>query len=146
MFKEREIDFEVLREPWNKYELEDGSYIKSKYVLTKIRISEPDESGRVKISIDGRTITVTYNVPDSLKGEPSVKRYAPEELQSAIEKEVGYKIVSEEWNEYIAENGMKIRIKDNVTRIHRTKLKDRNGDPIYFVEHSTLVQGTSPRR
>jgi len=146
MSTEREIDFEVLREPWNKYELEDGAYIKSRYILTKFKQSGPDKQGRIKIGIDGQTITVVYNAPQSLKGTPFTGRYSPQEIKEAIEKEVSYKVISEEWNEYITENGSKIRIKDDVIRISRTRLKDKNGDPIYFVEHSTLVHGTPPKR
>lgn len=146
MSLEHEIDFEVLREPWNKYELEDGAYIKSRYILTKFKEAGPDQQGKTKISIDGQTIAVVYNAPTELRGSPSTERYSPEQIKEAIEIEVSYKVISEEWNEYIAENGAKIRIKDDVIRISRTTLKDKNGDPVYFVEHSTLVHGTPPKR
>lgn len=144
--EQRDIDFEVLREPWNKYELDDGSYLKTKYILTKFRKSEPDEQNRIKIGVDGQTLTVTYNVPKELKGPATTRKYTPEETKNAIQQEVGYKTIAEEWNEYIAEDGTKIRVKDTVTRISRTNLADKNGDPIYFVEHSTMVQGAPPKR
>jgi hypothetical protein len=31
-----ELDFEIVREPWNKYKLSDGTILRSKTVVTKI--------------------------------------------------------------------------------------------------------------
>ena len=146
MSSEREFDFDVLREPWNKYELEDGSYIKSKYVLTKFIKTEPDAQGKAKFGVEGQSLTVVYNAPLSLKGTPSSAKRSSEDIKSSIERELNYKTIQEEWNEYIIEDGTKIRIKDTIARVSRTKLKDARGDPIYYVEHSTLVQGTPPKK
>ncbi len=137
---EKEIDFEVLREPWNKYSLTDGSYIKSRYILTKVKKVEPFGEIKGKVGVEGRTVTVPYNVPLTLKGVPNMKKYSSNELKEAIDEEIRYSTISEEWNEYIVDDGTRIRIKDTVTNITRIKLKDRNGDPIYIVSHSTLVQ------
>lgn len=144
--EEEEIDFEVLREPWNKYELDDGSYIKSRYVLTKFRRSQPDSQGKRKYSIDGQVITVVYNALVSLKGTPSSETYSSEQILASIETEVGYKTLEEDWNEYFAEDGSKIRIKDTVLKVSRSRLKDLHGDPVYWVEHSQLLSHTPPKK
>jgi hypothetical protein len=135
----KEYDFEILREPWNKYELEDGSYIKARYILTKYKKTEPDAQGRTKYQAEFQTLTVVYNVPESLKGPPVAEQFSQEQLQQSIEREVSYKTMEEEWNEYIADDGTKIRVKDTVTRVSRTKLRDAQGNPIYWVEHSQLL-------
>lgn len=146
MASQREIEFDVLREPWNKYSLEDGSYIRSKYILTKFRSSTPDTEGRVSISFDGRPIVVAYNIPESLKGEPASSPHSHQAILDARNEELRYSVISEEWNEYIAEDGSKIRIKDSITRVFTTNLFDATGDPVYSIEHGTLVQGTPPAR
>jgi hypothetical protein len=138
----QEIDFEILREPWNKYELDDGSYIKARYILMKYRKTEPDAQGKSKYQAEFQTLTVVYNVPKDLKGTPNVEQFSPERIQQNIEKEVGYKTIEEEWNEYIADDGTKIRVKNTVTRVSRTKLNDARGNPIYWVEHSQMIQST----
>ncbi len=55
-----------------------------------------------------------------------------------------YSIVSEEWNEYVLEDGTTVRIKSNVTSIMRTTKIDRHGDPIYLV-NSTQIFGLKPK-
>jgi hypothetical protein len=149
MSKEHELDFEVLREPWNKYSLRDGSNVKSRYILTKVKKREPDkkEGGKVAYGVEGQNITVTYNVPEELKGPPTRQTYSPQELsQSIAEDDIGYSTLSEEWNEYIVEDGTKIRVKDTIVKVSRTKKTDRNGNPVYLVQHSTLVDVRSRRR
>lgn len=141
MAEEHELDFEVLREPWNKYSIRDGSNVKSRYILTKVKKKESTKEGeKVAYGIEGQNITVIYNVPRELKGPPSKRSYSPQELSSSIvADDMGYSTLSEEWNEYIVEDGTKIRVKDTVVKIARTDKSDRNGDPVYMVEHSTLM-------
>ncbi|MFQ5710202.1 MAG: hypothetical protein ACE5GD_00330 [Candidatus Geothermarchaeales archaeon] len=83
---------------------------------------------------------MAYNVPKNLKGEPSTKPHPPEELKSSIAApDSGYDTLSEEWNEYFVEDGTKIRIKDTVARISRTNKYNKDGDPIYLVDHSSIA-------
>lgn len=149
MAKETELDFEVLREPWNKYNLRDGSNIKSRYVMTKVKKREPTskEDEKTAYGIEGQNITITYNVPEELEGPPSKQRYGPRELsRSIVEDDVGYSTLSEEWNEYIVEDGTRIRVKDTIVKVSRTNKTDKNGDPIYLVQHSTLVDVRTRRK
>lgn len=141
MAKEFELDFEVLREPWNKYSLRDGSSVKSRYILMKVKKRESTKEGeKTAYGVEGQNITVIYSVPPELKGPPSKRTYTPQELSSSIVvDDVGYSTLSEEWNEYVVEDGTKIRVKDTVVKVSRTDKSDKNGDPIYLVQHSTLV-------
>ena len=140
MSEESELDFETIKEPWNKYELRDSTYLKSRHILMKVK-----KKGNT-YGIEGQNITVTYNVPKNLKGTPSTQTYTPEELSSSIVvDEVGYNTILEEWNEYIVDDGARIRIKDTIISVSRTSKYDRNGDPIYVAQHSTLVQ-VRPRK
>jgi len=145
MYREHELDFEIVREPWNRYSLKDGSYVKSRYILTKVKRMEPTQRGeKHSYGAEGQTVTVITNVPENLKGPPSTRAYSPEELSSSIVvDEVEYNILSEEWNEYVVEDGTKIRIKDTVTKVSRTNKCDQGGNPVYIVQHSTLV-GVKP--
>lgn len=144
--KELELDFEVLREPWNKYSLKDGAYIKSRFILLKIKKREPTQEGeKLQYGFEGQNLTVVYNVPEHLKGPPSSTPYSPQELAQSKKEDVAYDTISEEWNEYILEDGTTIRIKDTVVAISRTDKVDKNGDPIYMVEHSQIL-GVKPRR
>lgn len=138
MPEETEVDFEVIREPWNKYELADGSYIKARFLLIKIK-----KRGNA-YGLEGENKAVAYHVPEGLKGTPSAENYPPEVLKSSIEiDELSYKTISEEWNEYFLEDGTKIRVKSTISKVSRTNKRDKYGDPIYYVEHSQLFK-TAP--
>ena len=49
------LDFSVVREEANEYELEDGTRVKMKAVLEEVR-KEVDEEGKPKLSKDGNPI------------------------------------------------------------------------------------------
>jgi len=141
-----DLDFDVVREPWNKYELEGGPLLRAKYVLmgVKKRI-EPD--GRISYGIKGQNVISVSHVPDELKGPPSKKRYSPEELEASIVKEdIRYSTLREEWNEYVAEDGARIRIKFTVVKVSMTNKTDSEGDPIYLIRSSSLPQIQPPKR
>lgn len=143
--KEAEIDFEVLREPWNKYSVEDGSYLKARFVVTKFKKREPTTAEEMlQYGVEGKNLMVAYNVPDELKGTPSTRTYSPEEIRENL-KDMRYSIVFEEWNEYVLEDGTVMRIKSSATEIARTDKFDRNGDPVYFVNTSQIL-ALKPRK
>ena len=49
----KSIDFDVLKEPWNKYELKDGSTLKTKFVLKKVLVKNLSES-KASFGFDGQ--------------------------------------------------------------------------------------------
>lgn len=53
--------------------------------------------------------------------------------------ELGFSSVREDWNEYSCEDGSAVRIKLVATKIHRLNRKDANGEPIFLVRSSNVV-------
>lgn len=139
--KERfvDVDFEVVKEPWNKYQLDDNAILKVKLVLTLLRRKEllrPDGSVEkiVGFSFDSQNVTTLQSVPESLKGSPSTESYDPKQLESSIvQDDIGYTTLAEEWNEYLDETGEKVRMKTTVGRVARTSKFDKHGNPVYLV-------------
>ena len=65
--KYKSIEFEIIKEPWNKYQIIDNSVLKTRTVLKKIeRIMDGD---KVSFSVDAQTLTVIY-ADSALKGTP----------------------------------------------------------------------------
>lgn len=135
-------DFDVVREPWNKYELQDGTVIKTKTVVTRIAVKKiDDKQAQVTYDMQGLTAVLTDE-----QGPASNKVYTQEEVQKAIVKDdVRYTTMSEEWNEYVTDDGTRLRLKSTVSRIAKTSLFDKNGSPIYWVEQNQLAQVKPPR-
>ncbi|WP_420545514.1 hypothetical protein [Nitrosopumilus sp.] len=138
MTEVRAIEFEIIKEPWNKYQIQDNSVLKTRTILKKVnRVTDGDKIG---FNIDAQTLTVIHADP-SLKGEPNPKPVTNEEIQKSIEKsDMRYDTLAQEFNEYELDDGTKIKIYTNVTSISKSNLKDRSGDPIYFVQSSNQVE------
>lgn len=137
------IDFDVVREPWQRYELNDNTVVKSKLIITKIyKIAK---NGKPSYTIDGQTVTVLLAPPES-KGPPDNFRYSPQQLKEAvIQDDVKYITLAEEWHEYILDDGTKMRIKTTISGIKKTSKFDKDGEPIYLVNNNVLIQTKLPK-
>jgi len=138
MANTKTIEFEIIKEPWNKYQIVDNSILKTRTVLKKIeRVMNGD---KVSFSVDAQTLTVIY--PDSaLKGTPNPRPITKKDILDSIEKhDMHYDTLSQEFNEYHLDDGTKIKIFTNVTTVSRTTLKDPKGDPVYNVKSTNTVE------
>lgn len=137
------IDFEVIKEPWLVYQLKDNTKLKTRYILT--RLFKKIQEKKAVYNFDGQTITVVLISPE-LKGPTDNRKYSNQELQqSIIQQEVKYDVISEEWNEYYADDGTKIRMKATVTDVKKTDKHDVEGQPIYMVDTNVLLQIKPPK-
>jgi len=53
--------------------------------------------------------------------------------------ELKFRTVHEEWNEYHCEDGSTVRLKTVAAKIYRTAKKRPDGEPIYIVRSSNLI-------
>lgn len=138
----REYDFDIVREPWNKYELSDGTTLKTRIILQKVvRRQQGERTGYGTMT---QNLQIVF-APRERKGTPSNQTYSQQELQTSVEQEVRYTTTAEEWNEYAVDDGSRIRFHMTVTRISRTSKFDSNGDPIYLVDSSIIGDISPPR-
>jgi hypothetical protein len=122
------LDFTVSREDWCRYNLSDNSILKVKLIATKIRKKNTD------YNIDAQNIIVVLS---NERGQPDSKVYTPIELQRSITHDVRYTIITQDWNEYVVDDGANIKVQPMVTKVSKTSKFDLHGDPVYLVN----VQG-----
>jgi hypothetical protein len=67
------IDFDIVKEPWNKYELNDNTIVKVRQVLT--RVLKKVEGDKTSYSLAGQTLTAVL-IPENLKGQPDNNTYS----------------------------------------------------------------------
>jgi hypothetical protein len=142
-----ELDYEVIREPWNRYELDGGTHLKLRYILTKltkkIEVGAPNPGYNVK----GQNLTEIYRVPLDEKGPPADRDYTPQELEeSVVDDDVKFSTLNEDWNEYFAEDGTRIRLKIMPVSIKKSNKCNREGDPIYNIQITLVPQIKPPKR
>ena len=138
------LDFEIVKEPWNKYSLRDGSKLKTRIMIKSAWTFEKD--GKKNYSIDMQNFTVLLCDP-SLQGTKNQTKWTNDQIQKNIEVEdCRYDTISYEANEYILDDGTRIIIHSNITKISRTKLYDPRGDKIYAVNLSASLTITPPKQ
>lgn len=130
------LDFTVVREEWNRYDLSDNTILKVKFILTKVFKQGNNYSG------DFRPIIVLLS---NERGQPSTRQYTPQEMQSAIiQDDVRHTAVQQDWNEYILDDGTKIKVQPFIMRIAKTSLFDARGEPIYYTDIQATVNIRQP--
>ena len=138
------IDFEIIKEPWNKYSLKDGSILKTRIMLETVWYTMINNKKRY--SIRTKSSNVVMCAP-TLQGPKSQTRYTPQQLQQNIDVDDSrYDTISYEANEYLLDDGTKILIHVNIIKISRTKLFNMDGDRIYVVDAGADMTITVPKQ
>ena len=134
-FEKPPIDFIVRREDWSRYDLKDGAILKVKIILTRIHKKEK------QVSTD---ILITQVVLTNESGTPDSTPYTQEQLRTFIQREIGFTTTSQDWNEYVADDGTRIKIQPMVSRIDKTSKFNNKGEPIYLTNIQGNIQITPP--
>lgn len=155
-----EIDFEIEKEDWNVYNLDDGTILKMRSVLTRIvsapmpiQIVPQQQKDRSQSTPDlsfnssFNNIVVVQKSPIGLMGSPQEPPY---DFEGSDKIEVGYTAFKEDWNIYRISGvgipkGFKMRVKLVVSSISRViGLHDQFGYPIYIVNSTNAVVPVAP--
>ena len=132
-----ELDFEIINEYWNEYELSDGITIKARTLLKKIVIdpNEPD-----KYAFDLQPIISAVYAPLALRGEKN-NAPKPEEYNTIANYEVEPKRSDEKFNVYrILKSGHIFKLKLVITKFSRLVDRfDKDGLPFYILNHGPMV-------
>ena len=136
------LDFDVDREIWNKYELADNSSLKIKIVLTGIKKikaeQQTQEKSPAKYSFDFQHIIVVLT---NENGTPDNRVYSRQELQSSIIKDdIRFTTITQDWNEYIIDDGTRVKVQPIVMKVAKTSKFSKKGDPIYWVDLNVNAQ------
>jgi hypothetical protein len=133
------LDFEVRKEGWSVYALDDGNKIRARAMLVSVRgeHATPQEGD---VMIPETSVTVKVDSPPNRRG-PKGSNPTPEELADPKThggEEVDVSNSNEPWNEYrIVGAAFKVRMKLVLNRVFRIRERfDVVGDPVYVVNFS----------
>lgn len=156
-------DFEVVRERWNKYKLEDNSTLKTKFVLINVTLEKTlDEAVKefeiliekgkkpegLKMGLGFQSKNIMgIEAPRRLRGDPSSKTHKTEELRASIVKDdLDFEVLEETWNSYKVKNGITLKIRNSPINVSRTSKFDVKGTPIYVVDFRADIKMDLPTR
>jgi len=141
------LDFKVIKEFWDAYDLSDGTRLKNRVILTGVKKfdkSHKDGKGN-EYEFDFQSIQ-SFIFSKKSKGNPHAKLYTKQELDGSYKIDIVHNAVSEKWNEYmIDDDGAKLKLKSTVTRISKSDIFLQNGDPIYNVKIKILSKIIRPK-
>lgn len=138
------VDFKAISEPWNRYELQDGTDLKTRFILVTVIVDGLDEAGNPIYSINSDMVIGVIPAEGRI-GQPSEKTYTQEEKIEAIEEELDFETKKEDWAEYMLEDGVKLQIKLTLVKVARTSLHDPKGVPLYLVNSQPLTKASIPK-
>jgi hypothetical protein len=129
------LDFEVIDEKWNEYDLADFTKLKGRLIVTRIAKLKRGPAGQFAIST-----TPIFFVFAQKKGP--VGQIPPQSESARLEKE-SVKIItsSEPWNKYrIPSTGDIIQVKLVATEVFHVKgYYDNFEEPFYIVSSAPLI-------
>ncbi len=136
------LDFEIVNEKWSTYEIEDGTILKSKFVLmSAVAYGERDEAGTRLTKFGTNPISVIYSPPE-LRGPPEPNLSAKELEEYITERNLKFSIIKEGGiNEYKFEKAT-IQVEHTITRIHKTSRYLVDGMPAYVMNGKTSIFAT----
>lgn len=124
------------------YQMADGSKLRIRSVLKDVR--RVIEGGVPKYSVSVEGIIVVICAPE-LKGAPTNPPPEQNKLQENIEQtDVAFDTIFQENNDYILNDGARIKIYFNLGDVARTTLYDSNGDRIYLINHISTANIKPP--
>lgn len=144
------VDFEIRREGWNLYRVEDGTLIKARVIVTGILMEgkleemiaqlKPREKPRLGLLLRSRRI-FTAESPPKVRGNPSSKTYTTAELKSSITNEdMDFETIKEVWNLYKLENGITLKARLSAVTVNKTSKFEGAGMPIYTIDSNLDVK------
>jgi len=139
------VDFDIVNEDWNLYELEDHSLLKIKFVLINVIREKVARSGPTAIGLGyGLQSTNVVGVIPSPEviGKPSTPEKKPE---VPILEELKFKAIKEDWNEYKLKDGTVISAKNVLVKVAPPRQYDSQGIPIYGISTDTVIKGSAPK-
>lgn len=137
--KTRKIDslkFEVVNEPWNEYELEDGTVLRVKVVVAGVFKEDGEKFSIAHMSVFGVVPEAKY------LGAPSPPLKQDEKLQKFIEAEdLKFTQLTDQWNEYdLPSEHIRLSIKGVLVSVSRTSKHDEKGIPVYETNVQLVVK------
>lgn len=141
----KDLKFEVIKEGWNEYKLDDGAILRTKLILGKVIIPAGftlENTGR--FDFQTQNMIVAY-VPQNMKGTPIGRPLTPQEIEDSIVEDLDFEQTTEAVNEYRLPRSITIKLRFMLTRVAKTDKFNRDGTPIYATRTQVVPQIKLPK-
>lgn len=141
----QDVEFEVIKEGWNEYELSDGGTLRTKLTLGKVITPAGSTIENTQaFNFQTQNMVVVY-VPQNMKGTPIGRPLSPQEIQDSIIEDLDYEQTKETVNEYKLSNNVTVKLRFMLTRVAKTDKFNTDGAPIYATQTQIVPQIKLPK-
>lgn len=131
------LEFEALKEPWNTFRLADGTRLKLRMILQKVRL-QPKE-GKKRMANFAHNVMAVTEVPKRLLGEPD-RMYPVEEIRAnVIESDMGFEPEITGPSVYMLADGKIMVFRIQVQQVSRSSLFGPEGEPLYVFDYQAAL-------
>jgi len=146
---EEEKEFDIIREVWSSYDLEDGTILRCRTILTKVMGPKTiPKEGPVALRFAFHQINTVTARPEN-RGPPNPNPLPIQQLMELHKEEVEVVTEREAWNVYRLRgvNEPKgLKTKSVVASVFRVPGQyDQEGNPQYIINSTTLVVPARPK-
>jgi len=137
----QDVDFDIEKEDWNSYMLEDGTKLRIRTIVLRIQkaLGKPKPGQAQQFRVKTQNIAV-ISAPPKLKGPPSTEPYTPEQLIHMDKEQVNVTPYYEPWNVYRFKDNSGVKVKLVLSDVYRIKDKyDADGEPQHVVQSGNVV-------
>ncbi len=137
---DREVEFKILKEDWNKYKLDDGTTLRARIILGKVFEGTNENEFAFEFVPPFFSITAPKEKMGEQNNEPK-----PDELDSSPNEIINFEVLKEPWNNYLTESPKPktISIKYSISFLKRLVDRyDKNGNPFYVVSGGPAITVT----
>ncbi len=132
------VDFEPIEEHWNSYELQNGTVVRGRIIVTRFA-KNPNDNDPNKVSLSSQNVFVVDAPPDQ-RSTPTGP-LSPEEIRNPQGTPIDILLNNEKWNKYrILKLGVVIKVKlivDDTLRIDNKF--DNDGMPQYVFRSTPMI-------
>jgi len=134
----KEIEFDVIKENWTKYQLRDDTVLRVRIAVLKVVEEGIGEVGFPNFRVATHNL-LSALVPDKLKGPPSSdQKLTPTDIQEGTELTFD-RMGTVQWQEYSLSTGWILMIKPEVAKVIRTKKYNNEREPIYWANIQAIM-------
>lgn len=118
------------------YRLDDGTIISAMFV---VHSAAPDPAASGIGRVDSSCIVGAYAPERARRPERFRPHGAGEIGESVVDEDVRFDAIAENFHDHSLSNGSTLRIKTVVDRVKKTSLFTENGEPVYVVSVTPVV-------
>jgi hypothetical protein len=126
------VDFDVMKENWSIYELEDDAAIRIKIVLTDLEETNQAGGKPNKLGFGARLLSTVFS-PTAIKGEKGGVWNLKELEAAIIQSNLKFRLIKDGGPSEYETSKAKITIRHILRSVDKTSKFDQRGNPAYII-------------